>query len=319
MTIGRLPTCLARSSLQRFRDTIAAAFRVVREPRTRQPAKTSHGAIALPRGCGSARLSNERSNRADPGALDVFHAIEDALHLFPFDACPIGSSWRARRLGGVGSDRLNLAAVRRILRARRIRFSPDHHVLDSIWQVVPDDGSVTPVDPATEKHLVPGTPGHVHTTVAVHGHIVHVDRLSARLTGPTFTYVEYRIFVDRVLAGLGGRTHCGLGAPSAKRSVAIIGGRHVILVAERQDGSPLIESRVFQGWTSRVTVRGGLPLLVSTGILTQRAFDRLPHDLRVSLEREARQMATRYGADSLRDDADRHREDLSLVYGIDVD
>jgi hypothetical protein len=172
-----------------------------------------------------------------------------------------------------------------------------------------------PVNPLEEPDLVPGSPRHRHATFDIDGHRVHVDWLAARRSKPTFAFIEYRVFVDGLLAGRGGRAQVGVGAPSNRPARALLDDTQLLMVSDPAKhpidlpgiiriGQPVLREPLIA------------PFIVSSGVLTQQEYEQLPRDLQWTIEQETRRFVDRYGEDTLCEDRERHRADLEFVYGI---
>jgi hypothetical protein len=229
-------------------------------------------------------------------------------------SCPMDSSWRRWALGTPVTGRLNPADQKRVMRARRVALATNPGTLNVTWEIAADDVTLTPVDPATEVNLRPGSPRHIHTTLSIQGHAVHVDRIATQRENPTFAFREYRIFVDRVLAGRGGLQACGLGAAITDLpAVALLGHQYAIVVTENDEYEPVVKLRTVRANERRVRKARTGPLVVATGILSLGEFSELTPAEQDYVEGETQKMATRHGEEYLRRNRKGFRADLTVI------
>lgn len=158
------------------------------------------------------------------------------------DPCPMDPSWRRWALFSGVNGRPDPDAQVRMERAAHASVANLLGAPEVTWEIAADDESVLPVDPVTEVGLDAGTARHTHATFEVDGHVVHVDLVAARRSGPTFAFRLYRVFVDSVLSGGGGWQRCGLGAPMSNLpATGLIGDATAVTVSEDEKGLPVVK------------------------------------------------------------------------------
>jgi hypothetical protein len=158
------------------------------------------------------------------------------------NVCPMDSTWRSWSLGTIVKGRLDPGAATRVEEAASAFLSSLEGVLDLRWEAADDDVTRQPVDHATERGLTSGSPRHAHATFALEGHDVHIDRVSTQRSGPGFFYIEYRIHVDGLLTGRGGRLSCSLGVSGNDLpAVALVGETHAVVVGGDIERDPVAE------------------------------------------------------------------------------
>jgi hypothetical protein len=144
--------------------------------------------------------------------------------------CPMDPSWRS---WDVWSPERTLAgAVDGVVcrQAQAMQHGAKLSEQPVLWEVAPDDAEFHA--PAGDAGFVDGSPSHRHAEFAIDGQQVHIDCLVAHKWGPSRFYVEYRIFVDGVLAGRGGESSLPQGGASDRDlpAVALFGQDRVLTV-----------------------------------------------------------------------------------------
>ena len=172
--------------------------------------------------------------------------LEDVEPTGTITACPMPPDWRTWDM--LGTHRFDhvppdVAAV--VAAAKRARPVEHLAVLQPVFEVAADDGSLVPMTPEEsgqpEWKFKRGNPRHRHAEFVHSGSLVHVDHLSATKFGPGRSYVEIRIFIDGRLAGRGGRCGISLGGGGADYpAVALFPNGTAVTVSEI-DHAPVIE------------------------------------------------------------------------------
>lgn len=127
--------------------------------------------------------------------------------------CPLPSTWREWDMLG-GTDFRTQSADEHHVCARARRLVPISHrgLLTIEWQVAADDARHRPKSSHEAISEDPKFwPHHFHGEAIVDDHRVHIDVVRREKSGPGRFFEEYRIFVDDVLGGRGGRCGCSLG------------------------------------------------------------------------------------------------------------
>jgi hypothetical protein len=162
------------------------------------------------------------------------------MHLPPTRAeegrCPLGVGrlqWgvSSAARGGHAGEGLLLPPVDR----SRVP-GPSLGTIDARWDLGPGDDAIRPREPLPHLHEC----RHRHTTLLLGGTRVHIDRTAGTGSGPGFSFVEVRIYIDERIVGRAVKIGCSLGAGgSTFPAVALIGDRLVLVASE--DDPPRLE------------------------------------------------------------------------------
>ena len=147
--------------------------------------------------------------------------------------CPLGTTWRRWDMFGPREDDFRLLSDQDRARCVAARAaSPIRHAgrLKLAWRS------------AGPRQVRKGAPEHIHAEATVGGHHLHIDKVERHLFGPGRSLTEFRIFVDRTLAGRGGSAGCSLGFGGGDLpAVARLGSLAVTVDAVSSIAIPIVE------------------------------------------------------------------------------
>ena len=148
-------------------------------------------------------------------------------------SCPMNSDWRAWH--AATPDRFRLAdpaAQARAVEAMQATRGRRLRQIDVLWERAPDDVFYQPEQEPNHSFWI-GSPSHLHTSFKLGPWRVHIDRLLAERRGPLSIYIEYRIYINGVIAGRGGMAGGPYGCGNYDLPAAALLGDGRILSVDR--------------------------------------------------------------------------------------
>jgi hypothetical protein len=134
------------------------------------------------------------------------------------ETCPLDPGWRLWDMFSTRERDFRWLTPAESDRCRAARtVIPEKHVglVALEWEIAPDDARYQPMTPeesgSPDWKYADGYPRHHHAVTSINDHTIHIDRVDVSKYGPGRSVREFRIFVDRELAGRGGHCGCSLG------------------------------------------------------------------------------------------------------------
>lgn len=148
-------------------------------------------------------------------------------------SCPMDSSWRKWDLSS--PERFGLldpADKKKAIEASKAKLGKLLSEFQPAWQTASDDSSL--LEKPHHVSFYDGYPKHEHVELSVDGHLIHIDRLSAKMSGPGRSYLEYRIYVDGQLAGRGGGAGAIFGMGNSDLPARALCGMNRLITVDRE-------------------------------------------------------------------------------------